>query len=957
MRYLSKALLLIGLILCMCGNFHAAAFEQTTDVVRVGFPILAGTSYIDEHGEYAGYLVDYINQLTSFTNWNIEYVQVDGDSDTQLETLMSMLQTGEIDMLGTMNRNAALEDMFLYPNYSYGTRYTVLAVPTDSTHWIEEDFSGWNGIRVAAYSGNQTQISQFAYYATVNEFTYELQQYDSYSDMLQAVQNGQADAVIQSDISLPDTLRIIGRFSPAPYYFALSPNNMQLLQELNTAMSGLNSTHPNLQTELYNLHFRHTDSFQMSDAHLEYINALGTLKVVFIDGDAPFQYMEDGKLTGFVVEYLKRFADITGLQYETVIANSYEDALEMLENGQADMLGCIVTNSMHTSPGNVRFTAPFFNSFSVTACTNPNPHEHTSGLEFRLDTESALSDLQADSEYAMRADYYSLSYYLRKEVIYDDIVVDWANIKNCSYSIGVGKHIPQEFISILNQYASSISNETKQEMLYRYSGTTIDYTLPEWLLVHRPLILIYSLVLIVVVAALLIYMRSKHIAYNALLTENHLMHLTMYDRITGAYNETYFRKLLEDRCEEHEKIALVAFNIRGFKYINDTYGIKRADDMLCDIKSVLESGIHEDEFFCRPPADLFYLALKEQSADALISRTNAMFSKIISTVTVALDGHPLSLYSGAVFVADSPSPYCVPLNISYMMVALAHAKQVNNQQVYIFDETLYRDEQLRYYIETHMRSALHQEEYELYLQPQMNLQTGRIDQAEALVRWHPKGHGMIYPDQFIPLFEENGFCMQLDLYMVEQFCRTLRKWLDAGLSPVVIAINQTKSLFVKEDYADQLLSITRKYNIPPQYITLEILEGLAFENIEALNSTIQKLNDAGFHVSMDDFGSGYSSLNTLGKLKIDELKLDRLFLSDIINEHNGAQREVLASILALAKKLGMRTVVEGVETKESENMIRSMNCDYGQGYYYSKPIPVAEFQKHFCTKSHPHTAH
>lgn len=320
----------------------------------------------------------------------------------------------------------------------------MLAVPTDSTHWIEEDFSGWDGIRVAAYSGNQTQISQFAYYATVNEFTYELQQYDSYSDMLQAVQNGQADAVIQSDISLPNTFRIIGRFSPTPYYFALSPNNMQLLQELNTAMSGLNSTHPNLQTELYNLHFRHTDSFQMSDAHLEYINSLGPLKVVFIDGDAPFQYMEDGKLTGFVVEYLKRFADITGLQYETVIANSYEDALEMLENGQADMLGCIVTNSMHTSPGNVRFTAPFFNSFSVTACTNPNPHEHSSGLDFRLDTESALNDLQADSEYAMRADYYSLSYYLRKEVVYDDIVVDWANIKNCSYSIGVATHIPQE---------------------------------------------------------------------------------------------------------------------------------------------------------------------------------------------------------------------------------------------------------------------------------------------------------------------------------------------------------------------------------------------------------------------------------------------------------------------------------------------------------------------------------
>ena len=119
--------------------------------------------------------------------------------------------------------------------------------------------------------------------------------------------------MIQSDISLPDTLRIIGRFSPAPYYFALSPNNMQLLQELNTAMLGLGSTHPNLQTELYNLHFRHTDSFQISEAHLEYINSLGPLKVVFIDGDAPYQYIKDSKLTGFVVEYLKQFADITGL--------------------------------------------------------------------------------------------------------------------------------------------------------------------------------------------------------------------------------------------------------------------------------------------------------------------------------------------------------------------------------------------------------------------------------------------------------------------------------------------------------------------------------------------------------------------------------------------------------------------------------------------------------------------
>ena len=125
------------------------------------------------------------------------------------------------------------------------------------------------------------------------------------------------------------------------------------------------------------------------------------------------------------------------------------------------------------------------------------------------------------------------------------------------------------------------------------------------------------------------------------------------------------------------------------------------------------------------------------------------------------------------------------------------------------------------------------------------------------------------------------------------------------------------------------------------------MEGLAFNNISALNQTIKKLNIAGFQVSMDDFGSGYSSLNTLGKLEINELKLDRGFLMDVVNDPDGTQSEVLASVLSLAKKLGIKTVAEGVETKESEDVIRSMSCDYGQGYYYSKPIPAEEFQKRF----------
>lgn len=179
---------------------------------------------------------------------------------------------------------------------------------------------------------------------------------------------------------------------------------------------------------------------------------------------------------------------------------------------------------------------------------------------------------------------------------------------------------------------------------------------------------------------------------------------------------------------------------------------------------------------------------------------------------------------------------------------------------------------MRLYVESHMQRALEQEEFRMYLQPKMDLHTGLLIGAEALVRWQSKDKGLIFPNQFIPLFEENGFCVKLDLYMVEQVCKQLRQWIDEGITPINISVNQTRLLFASEGYVENLLAITEKYNISPQYITLEILESLALEHMDQVNACIDRLRAAGFRISMDDFGSGYSSLNTLGRLKIDELK-------------------------------------------------------------------------------------
>lgn len=931
----------------LSGVFTVYASEPETQVIKMGFPIQAGSSYIDENGNYTGYLVDYLNQLNMFTHWDIEFVQVDGDLDTQLSTLMYMLMDGEIDIMGTMNRNEQLESLFLYPNYSYGTTYTALAILDDNLGWLEEDYSHWDNIRVATYPGYESRTKEFEYFAHSNNFSYTLVNCASYDDMVSAVQNGQADAMLQADISLENKFRIIGRFSPEPYYFAVTQGKTGLLQQLDNAMRNLSSSQPNLQTELYDRHFCHKGTFKISQTHRDYIQSLGTLKILFFNGNAPYQYVKDGQLTGFAVEYWKKFADQTGLQYEPIITDTYQEAFELLKNGQVDLVAGAATNSTISALEDIHFSLPYFNSFSVGIYADSEPYDYEEDAIFRINTEETLHEMMRTEKYGALLDYYSLSFYLRKEDVYDSVAVDWTNTKDFSYAFGVTDHIKGNFLAILNQYISSVSDETSQKMLYRYSGDTVEYSVLEWITANRILIICTSSVFITMIAAAGIVLRNRRLKYLNLLAENRLLHLTMYDTMTGAYNETQFRKLLDECCRNREEIALVALNIYGFKYINGTYGTKKADEVLCVIKDILESETREGEFFCRPSADLFYLALRESCADHLLSHMNHICTRIMKAGADILDGHPLSLYSGAVFVGSSPSPYDSSANISYMMTAMAQSKKEKRNATYIFDPLLHQTVQLRYYIESHMETALSQREYRLYLQPKINFRTNQIDGAEALVRWQPADREIIYPDQFIPFFEENGFCAQLDLYMIEQACDILRAWTDEGLKPITISVNQTRSLFMREDYVECLLRITEKYRISPRYIVLEILEGLAFENIDAVNSTIYKLNQAGFRVSMDDFGCGYSSLNTLGKLKLDELKLDRTFLMDVVKNPSGSQSEVLISVFTLAKKLGIKTVAEGIETKACEDVIRTMNCDYGQGYYYGKPVPAEDFRRKF----------
>lgn len=946
MKFKKKFIIFICCILLFnIGVAHASSKK----VIKVGFPIQYGISYIDDNGNYAGYMVDYLEQLSLYANLEYEFVRVDGDINTQISTLLDMLISGEIDMLGTMNRNAAMEELFLYPNYSYGTAYTALTVKEDSQEWLEEDFEHWNGIKIGVYAGQSNRIEQLEQYAELNGFTYELVEYNSAEETLDAVLNGDTDAVLQVDISMKDGFRTIASFSPNPYYFALYKGDTDLLKTINKALYNMDKSYPHLQTELYNQYFKSYNEFMISEEDKEYIKQLGTVKVIFCDGNAPFQYVVNGKVKGLAVEFFDEFAKKTGLKYEPVIVNSCQEGIELIEHGKADIVACAATSSAYIATDGMKFTLPYFTSSTVSVYI-PDVSDkvgNDKNEQFYTNTQDALNKMRSNVEQQARLDFYSVNHYLNKKMLYDNLNVNWSSEKNISYSVGISNNISDRMIKLLNNFTNSFPSTQLQNILYQYMTDDVEYTFTELLYIYKYWIVGIAILLTLIACVYVMYRRSKLAKYEVAVTQNRLEHLSRYDDLTGAYNGIYFRTLLSENCNKHIPLALVVLNIRNFKYVNETYGVLTADKVLCKIKECLDSIKKTDEFFCRESADIFYLALKENSDEQLKKRIHSIYQLIQEKCSDLLGQYIVSISCGAVFIEKSPEPFSASANMNYIMAALAQTKTKKHLDICIYNDELHKSEQIRLYVESHMQSALEKGEFKLYLQPKINLTTGYLSGAEALVRWQSEDKGMIYPDQFIPVFEENGFCVKLDLYMIEQACKQIRYWIDKGIKPIHISVNQTRLLFASEGYVEKLLQITNKYNVSPEYITLEILESIALDNIEKINNCIEKLRKYGFRISMDDFGSGYSSLNTLGKLKIDELKLDRLFLMDVTKDKEGIQRKVMACILELAKQLNIATVAEGVETKQDENMITQLNCDCGQGYYYSRPISVSDFENNF----------
>ena len=260
--------------------------------------------------------------------------------------------------------------------------------------------------------------------------------------------------------------------------------------------------------------------------------------------------------------------------------------------------------------------------------------------------------------------------------------------------------------------------------------------------------------------------------------------------------------------------------------------------------------------------------------------------------------------------------------------------------IVFFDEKMVEEQKWLDWVNENQDKAIAEEEFQVYYQPKYDPRTNELRGAEALIRWQSPEHGMVSPGRFIPLFERNGFITKIDHYMLEHVARDQKAWLDEGKKCVPVSVNVSRAHFIEDDLAEQIRDIVDNAGAPRDLIEIELTESAFFDDKNALITTIMKLKEYGFAVSMDDFGSGYSSLNSLKEMPLDVLKLDADFFR---NDDGERGRIVVAEAINLAKKLSMRTVAEGVEDKDQVDFLAEEGCDLIQGFFFARPMPKEEY--------------
>lgn len=955
---LSMLLVILAVLFAATG---VSADRGENKILRVGD--IGYEGFIDKQadGSYEGYGVSYLNRIARYTGWKYEYV-----SGTW-EEILDMLERGEIDLICTAQKTPERMERFDFSDVSIGSEKTVLYTSAENEDVFYQDYGQMNGKTVAMLEGS-FQNEEFQSYAEKHQIQYTAKMYQTDQEVVDAVLNGEADMCVLGSLSLHAELKILDSFSPQPFYIMTTKGNERILTQLNSALEYITSSYPYFQTQLYQEYYAGKELGNgplFTREESTYIAKSKTLVAICPEDLYPLSYQDNqtGEAKGILVDLTRKIGEISGLKIDFMPLPLGEAVEENLEETGADfVIGALACRELQESEEYQMSDILFSNdSFLITDTDErvsgdedftialmPICKRYPSLLSKELKTEQllyldsvkecldAVKNGEAD---ATLQNVYVASYYMQMPFYKQLSLSSLYSVKENSCLV-MSAAADRRMVSVINKSIGSLNDEKVNEVVSLYAlGQPYRRSFSDWLYTYR-----YQLAAAAFVVLLILWLTVKLYQKRVYMRVEHeekekYKKRSESDELTGLLRRRPFYRKGSDYLKSHENrdCWVLFLDVRNFKVLNDLYGAKEGDKLLKDMGGMIQRWCDEFDSLCsRFEADHFVV---------LTSESEERIEIFVNDVCDHLAQYPLNIaiegYCGLCFITDKETDinlWCDRAHIAAREIRDIHMKRMS------FYDDFHRQRMVHeQIIVNEMENALRKRQFKLYLQPKYNMVTGEIIGAEALVRWiHPE-KGMISPGEFIPVFEKNGFIGKLDFYMFEETCRMLHKWKEEGKKLLPVSVNLSRIGFYNAELCERLCEIAEKYQVSTKYLELEVTESAYVQDSRNMMTALQKLREKGFRILMDDFGSGYSSLNMLKEAPIDEIKLDMRFLSDA-DPYDRAEK-ILGTVIAMGNEMGLSVLAEGVETREQVEMLIGDACYKAQGFFYSRPIPVDAYEK------------
>ena len=931
--------------------------------IRVAWFEREGYFKKDANGNMVGFGMEYLNAISEYTGWKYEFLQ------GTREQCIAYLEIGLADIMAPVGVGEEIENAKVVREV-IGEDYGYIYKSANNYYLNFEDQESFPRVILGVTNNKGLLESLKRYCDEKNIRFYDIIMYESLEEMRRDLSAGKIDAFVTDSFVNMDNMKVIGRFSNGRVTFATTKD--YVYEQLNYALEHIKLDNPNFSNELKEKHFGDGSQnvLEYTQAERKFLNVSHKYKVVLAKDQYPISYLDNNgdEYNGIAKDVLERITNQTGIDFKIDYVEYYSDAEGMLNNHSVDILGGVIVNGQDIKSLNakeiakenstIRLTDAFYDiKLAFVGRKNVN-FEDALVVAIPAYMEMALESFQKTySAYDFiiyETDNACFEAVLNKDVdvaIQPDLKINEIIIYDKYKALQNLKYVPgnyvasmvvntkdEQLVTIINKAIKTISAAT-MSTIENNNMQHIDMrsmSLKDFVSVYKWYILASFVGLAVLIVSSFLYLRyrkevaDKEKAYK--------------DSVANISSMEKFRIDVEPilKAESKKDYYVIVLDIDKLKVVNALYGYEKGDMVIAFLAKMLQMDLKEGDFATRSNADNFVVLKRAASEEEVSTYLNNLFLNVNNAIAERHYNYYMMIKAGIYQIEDMDN------NISSIIDKAGMAKKTIGQiykSTYAFYSDLMRQKAIEEKnLENEMETALEEKQFCIFLQPQIDLATKKIVSAEALVRWiHPE-RGMIPPFKFIPIFETNGFISKLDMFVWEEAARTLKKWKDNNQIMVPIAINLSRVDVEQESVMEQLLGLSDKYDLGNQWIKMELTESVYSDEGTLIMERMKNIRDHGFKVAVDDFGSGYSSLNMLKKMPIDILKIDKSFL-DVDMNMDIKDEIVIRDVISMGKHLNLQIIVEGVETQEQSDFLESIGCDIVQGYYYGRPMPIEDFER------------